>query len=87
MDTPTLVGTGFVLTGLVVWFVCILLAYQTAPKRGRRAWVWALLTVVFGPFALFALYLMKPKHVPGHGSGSGQQHDPRADLYEVPKKR
>ncbi len=86
MDTPTLVGTGFVLTGLVVWFVCILLAFQMAPKRGRRAWVWALLTVVFGPLALFALYLMKPKHGAGHGSGSGKEHDARADLYEVPKK-
>jgi hypothetical protein len=89
MDTPTLVGTGFVITGLVVWIVCVLLAYQTAPKRGRRAGVWALLTVVFGPLALFALYLMKPMHGPGDGGSQakqGQHHDPRADLYEVPKK-
>ena len=89
MDTPTLIGTGFVITGLVVWIVCVLLAYQTAPKRGRRAGVWALLTVVFGPLALFALYLMKPMHGPGHGGSQakqGQHHDTRADLYEVPKK-
>ena len=89
MDTPTLIGTGFVITGLVVWIVCVRLAYQTAPKRGRRAGVWALLTVVFGPLALFALYLMKPMHGPGHGGSKGKQgqhHDPRADLYEVPKK-
>ena len=89
MDTPTLIGTGLVITGLVVWIVCVLLACQTAPKRGRRAGVWALLTVVFGPLALFALYLMKPMHGPGHGGSQakqGQHHDPRADLYEVPKK-
>jgi hypothetical protein len=45
--------------------------------------------VVFGPLALFALYLMKPMHGPGHGGSQakqGQHHDPRADLYEVPKK-
>ncbi len=86
MDTPTLVGTGFVITGLVVWIVCVVLAFQIAPKRGRRAVVWAILTVIFGPLALFALYVMKPKPMPGH-AGKSAQHDPRADLYEVPKKR
>ncbi len=84
MDTPTLIGTGLVATGLVVWIVCVVLAYQIAAKRGRRPVVWAILTVFFGPFALFALYLMKPKG--GHGQGSATR-DPRADLYEVPKKR
>jgi hypothetical protein len=84
MDSTTLiVGTGFVLLGVVVWFVCIAVAYQNAPKRGRRASVWAILTFFFGPFALFALFLMAPKHVNGKGSA---HHDPRADLYEVPKK-
>jgi hypothetical protein len=79
---------GFILAAFL-WLFCVLLAYQTAPKRGRRAGVWALLTVVFGPLALFALYLMKPMHEPGHGGSQekqGQHHDPRADLYEVPKK-
>jgi hypothetical protein len=76
---------GFVLAAFL-WLFCVLLAYQNAPKRGRRAGVWALLTVLFGPLALFALFVMKPKHAPGHGSGSAKQHDPRADLYEVPKK-
>jgi hypothetical protein len=87
MDTPTLVGTGFVLTGLVVWIVCIILAFQIAKQRGRRPVVWAILTVFFGPLALFALYVMKPKHVAGHGpTGKAAHADPRADLYEVPKK-
>jgi len=86
MDTPTLVGTGLVITGLVVWIVCVILAFQMAPKRGRRAAVWAILTVIFGPLALFALYLMKPEHAPGQ-AGQGSHHDPRADLYAVPKKR
>lgn len=85
-----LVGTGFVITGLVVWAVCIWAAYQNAPRRGRRASVWVLLTVLFGPLALFALMVMAPMH--GHGSGASHakesaHHDPRADLYEVPKKR
>ena len=85
MDTPTLVGTGFALTGLVVWIVCVILAYQIAEKRGRRGWLWAILTVIFTPLALFVLYLMKPKSVAGHGAAAAH-HDPRADLYEVPKK-
>jgi hypothetical protein len=85
MDSNTLiVGTGLVLMGAVVWFVCVVVAYQNAPRRGRRAPVWAVLTLIFGPLALFALFLMAPKHGQGHG---GANSDPRADLYEVPKKR
>ncbi len=84
MDTPTLVGTGFALTGLVVWIVCVILAYQIAEKRGRRGWLWAILTVIFTPLALFVLYLMKP--AAGQQSAKAAHHDPRADLYEVPKK-
>ncbi len=86
MDTPTLIGTGLVATGLVVWIVCVIVAYQIAAKRGRRPVVWAILTVIFGPFALFALYLMKPVPVPGHAD-RGARRDSRADLYEVPKKK
>ena len=37
MDTPTLVGTGFVVLGAVVWIVCAVYAYQNAPKFGRSA--------------------------------------------------
>jgi hypothetical protein len=86
MDTPTLIaGTGLVALGLVVWIVCVISAYQNAPRRGRRASVWTILTIIFGPFALFALFLMKPKPKHGHGDQAAR-HDKRADLYEVPKK-
>ncbi len=86
-DTITTIGTGLFGMAVVLWVFCVFLAYQTAPKRGRRAAVWAVLTAIFGPFALFALYLMKPKPVAGHGhAGKAAHQDPRADLYEVPKK-
>ena len=80
-------GGGFILAA-VVWGVCAYLAYQTAPKFGRRAGTWGVLGIIFGPIALFALYLL-PKHKPLAGSGAGAKaahKDPRADLYEVPKK-
>jgi hypothetical protein len=54
----TLIGTGFVLVGLVVWAVCVYLAWQRAPRRGRSGVNWAILTVFFGPLALFALYVL-----------------------------
>jgi hypothetical protein len=77
---------GGVILGLFIWLFCAYLAYKSAPQRGRRAATWGILGVLFGPFALFALFLMKPQHGAGHGSGQGKHHDPRADLYEVPKK-
>jgi len=58
MDTPTLIGTGFVVLGLVVWFTCAYLCYRLAPRYRRRPWVWGVLGVVFGPFALFTLTLL-----------------------------
>ena len=84
-DTITTIGTGLFGMAIVLWVFCVFLAYQTAPKRGRRPVVWVILTAIFGPFALFALYVMKPKHVAGRDQAA--HHDPRADLYEVPKKR
>lgn len=83
-NTITTIGTGLFGMAVVIWIVCVVIAYQVAGKRGRRPVVWAIITAIFGPFALFALYLMKPKG--GHGQGSASK-DPRADLYEVPKKR
>jgi hypothetical protein len=87
MDPTTLaIGTGLVGLGLFVWFFCAYLAYQAAPQRGRTARNWLILGIFFGPFALFALYLMAPK--PGaHRAGSKAHKDQRADLYEVPKKK
>ena len=51
MDT-TLIGGGFLILGLVVWIVCIYYAIQMAPKRGRGAATWGVLTFFFGPLAL-----------------------------------
>jgi hypothetical protein len=86
MDTPTLIGTGFFALSAVVWFLCAYLAWQTAPKRGRRAGVWGVLGIFTGPFALFALYLLPRGHVEHHGS-SNKKQDQQAALYEVPKKK
>ena len=83
MDTPTLIGTGFVALGVFVWVFCWVLTYQTAPKRGRRAATWGILGI-FGPFALFALYLLPRGHLETHHD---KKADPRAALYEVPKKK
>jgi hypothetical protein len=77
---------GGVVLGLFVWLFCAYLAYRAAPQRGRRALTWGILGVLFGPFALFALFLMKPK--PSATSARGKDfHDPRSDLYEVPKEK
>ncbi len=54
-------GTGLVVVGLAVWIVCVVAAYRNAPRRGRSAITWAILTVIFGPLALFALFAMAPK--------------------------
>jgi drug/metabolite transporter (DMT)-like permease len=82
---PFFYGAGLVIVGAVVWVVCAIYAYRGAPARRRNPVTWAILGVIFGPFALFALYLLpKGKHAGGSGDGN---KDPRADLYEVPKKK
>ncbi len=85
MDTPTLVGTGFVVLGLFLWLFCAYLCYQAAPRFNRRPVTWAILGVIFGPFALFALYLMPKGHLEHHSETT--KADPRDDLYEVHKKK
>jgi hypothetical protein len=94
MDTPTLIGTGFFILAAVVWVLCAYYAYQVAPKFGRNAATWGILGIIIGPIALMLLYILPKGHkvsdkgrgaVPGH---PGTTHkDPRADLYEVPKKK
>jgi hypothetical protein len=84
MDTPTLLGTGFVILAAFVWFFCAYLAWQTAGKRHRQPGLWAVLGVIFGPFALFAVFLLPPGHVEGHHD---KKVDKQAALYEVPKKK
>ena len=84
IDTPTLLGTGFLVLAAFLWVFCAVLAYETAPKRGRRPLTWGILGIFLGPIALFALYLLPRGHVEGHAS---KKDDPRAALYEVPKKK
>jgi len=58
VDTPVIIGTGLFGIGLVVWIVCAYLCYQQAPRFRRRPVAWGILGIVFGPIALFALYLL-----------------------------
>lgn len=81
---PLLYSGTFILAA-VVWAVCVYYAYQMAPKFGRRRGTWTVLTLLFGPIALMALYLL-PKKPAVAGSGKHKE-DPRAALYEKPKKR
>jgi hypothetical protein len=85
MDTPTLVGTGFLIVAGVVWVLCAYLAYQAAPRFGRRAITWGILGIFLGPIALFALYVLPKGHV--EGKGSPKKQDEYAARYEVPKKK
>jgi hypothetical protein len=85
MDTPTLVGTGFLIVAGVVWVLCAYLAYQTAPRFGRRAITWGILGIILGPIALFALYVLPEGHV--ESKGSSKKQDEYAARYEVPKKK
>jgi hypothetical protein len=55
MDPNAFFGTGLLILGAVVWIVCAVTAYRYAPKRRRSPITWGLLTIVFGPLALFAL--------------------------------
>ena len=94
MDPTFLIGSGFVILGGFVWLFCAYLAYQTAPKFHRRPLTWGILGVIFGPFALFALYLLPEG--PCRNASRPAHHDPahhatkadeQAALYEVPKKK
>ena len=80
-----LLGTGLFVLAAVVWVVCAIYAYRMAPTFGRSAVTWGVLTIIFGPLGLFALYLLPKKSAkPGHGQ---QREDPHAALYERPRKR
>ncbi len=89
MDPTFLMGSGIVILGFFVWLFCAYLAYTTAPKFHRRPLTLGILGVIFGPFALFALYLLPKGHVETHHDPA--HHDKKADaqaaLYEVPKKK
>ena len=80
-----LLGTGLFILGAVVWVVCAIYAYRMAPGFGRSAVTWAILGIILGPIALMLLYVL-PKKTPATGHGK-HSTDPRAELYERPKKR
>ena len=61
MDVTPYFG-GALILGFVVWLLCAYLCYQAAPRFRRRPVTWLILGLVFGPFALFALYLMPKAH-------------------------
>jgi hypothetical protein len=83
-----LIGTGFAVLAAVVWIVCVVYAYQSAPRFGRSAPLWAFLTLIFSPIALFVLFVL-PKKQPAAGAGTARSghKDPHDALYEVPKKK
>ena len=92
MDSPTLIGTGFLILGAVVWVLCAYYAWQVAPKFGRNRVTWTILCAIFGPIALMILYVLPKGHKEAPaGSAAAVTHaahkDPRSDLYEVPNKK
>jgi len=83
---------GFLFLGLVVWVLCAWYAAVIAGQKGRRQWLWLLLGGVFGPLAMFAVFIMEPvkgAHPGRRGAGqpAAKRQDQRADLYEVPHKK
>jgi hypothetical protein len=82
---PILIGSGFFILAAVVWVVCAIYAYRSAPGFGRGAWTWGILGLIFGPIALMILYVL-PRREPKPGHGKHRQ-DPQAALYEKPHKR
>ena len=75
MDTPTLVGTGFVILGGFVWVLCAYYCYQVAPQFHRRPRNWAILGIIFGPIALMILYVLPKGNVitdKGRGAQPGR---------------
>ena len=86
MTDPTLIGTGFLVLAAVVWVVCVIYAYQMAPKFGRSRPAWTVAAVILGPIALMILYVL-PKKQPAGQTGHSKRTDPHDALYEVPKKK
>ena len=83
---------GGIILGAILWILCAYYCYQVAPRFHRRASVWAILGILFGPLALMALYVLpKGNVISDKGRGAqpgtpGHKTDTQADLYEVPKK-
>jgi len=84
--TPSLLGTGLLIVGIVVWVVCAIYAYRIAPTFGRSRAAWTILAAILGPIALMVLYVLPKKQPVGHASDS-KRTDPHDALYEVPRKK
>ncbi len=54
---------GALIIGGFIWFFCAYMAYVVAGQRHRRPLTWGILGIIFGPFALFAVYLMPKGHL------------------------
>ncbi len=78
---------GFVVLGGVVWVVCMIVAVSIAREKGRRVWVWGLLGLLFGPLAMFAVFVMEPVRGTSASTGRTRREDPRAALYERPREK
>jgi hypothetical protein len=87
MDTPTLIGTGFVVLGAVLWIVCAVYAYQNAPRLGRNPWLWLVICLILGPIGLMILFVLPKKQpVAGSAHAKATKKSEQEALYEVPKK-
>jgi|SoimicmetaTmtHMA_FD_contig_41_7986665_length_720_multi_2_in_0_out_0_2 uncharacterized membrane-anchored protein len=61
MDTPTLIGGGFVILGFVVWLTLTYYAAKMATARGRRPGVWAAITFLTFGIGIFVLAVLPSK--------------------------
>jgi len=84
--TPSLLGTGLLIIGIVVWVVCAIYAYRMAPTFGRSRTAWTIMAAILGPIALMVLYVL-PKKPPVGDAAHSKRTDPYDALYEVPKKK
>ena len=84
--TPSLLGTGLLIVGTVVWVVCAIYAYRMAPTFGRSRAAWTIMAAILGPIALMVLYVL-PKKQPVGDAAHSKRTDPYDALYEVPKKK
>ena len=78
---------GLLIIGGFVWFLCAYLAYTTARQKRRRPLTWGILGIVFGPIALFAVFLMPPGNMPSQhqqDATAAHDHDHGSDAHEHP---
>lgn len=76
---------GAMILGAFIWFFCAYAAYMTAGKRHRRPLTWGILGIVFGPLALFAVFLMPPGHLhtePHSTAAADHDHPAAAGHHE-----